>query len=179
MRCCPTSNVLVLAVLFTAMAGCSRTPCYKGYVPVTKEEALAFGRELMDRYEHGDDSWYIQPREFWGSSKVLDANEAVQYFYGLDILKIEDKPLPQTEDPQRARDFMEKAEAARMNILRRYKNPIFKGVAPTYNTYSVYFDFSFDETTQERYLTLVKNKKTGEIVIAGDGMNLPKPAKRK
>ncbi|MBR2584064.1 MAG: hypothetical protein IKE64_01355 [Thermoguttaceae bacterium] len=187
------SNYMVPIILLTVFVGCSRTPCYKGYVPVTEEEALAFGQELIDRAAQGDDSWYIQPDESWMSPEVKDANTAVMYFYGLDIPKSRKKPRPVIDVPKK--DEKSNAEKSETDIFlegypRRFKNPVLKGVKPMYNTYSIYFDFTFDktadtpaqeqilskiETTQERYLTVVKNKKTGEIVIAGDGMKLPKP----
>ena len=204
--CCPmflgkkiTPKEILLALfrmtpaLLLAISGCSRTPCYKGYVPVTEEEALAFGQELIDRAAQGDDSWYIQPDESWMSPEVKDANTAVMYFYGLDIPRSRKKPRPVIDVPKK--DEKSNAEKSETDIFlegypRRFKNPVLKGVKPMYNTYSIYFDFTFDktadtpaqeqilskiETTQERYLTVVKNKKTGEIVIAGDGMKLPKP----
>ena len=53
----------VLAVPFSLAAGCSRTPCYKGYVAATEANALAFAQELTDRHERGDDSWFFRSEE--------------------------------------------------------------------------------------------------------------------
>ena len=187
----------VLVVSFPLLVGCSRTPCYKGYVPVTEKEALAFGQELVDRYEHGDKSWYIHPEGYWESPKVFHANAALMYFNGLDIPN--HKKNPPSEKEKYKKIEKSDAEKSEADIFweeydHRFKNPVLKCVKPMYGTYSVYISFTFDkttdsptqaqflstiETTQERYFPVVKIKKTGEIVIAGDGTILPKPKGRK
>ena len=188
MKDCRLISLWMIPALLLMFSGCSRTPCYKGYVPATEKEALAFGQELVDRAARGDDSWYIQPKGYWHSPKVRDANEAVLFFYGLDIPTR--NPSTETEEIGAKSEFQKKQEALREEYDRRFKDPVLKGVKPMYGTYTIYFDFTFDKTTdnpaqaqflseieptQEKRFTIVKNKKTGEIVIAGEGMSLPKP----
>lgn len=183
----PTNRSLLISIalatvaLVSSSAGCSRVPCYKGYVPVTEEEALAFGQELIDRYERGDDSWCIMPRltgPIPERAAALTANAAVLYFYGLDIPEGQRDPAKtlKEEADKISEDALAKTEAMHLEQMRQMGDPVLKGVKPMYNTYSIYFDFQrTDGGKWEQYFTVVKYKKTGEIVIAGQGMSLPKP----
>lgn len=174
---CSLLSLVIPTLLFTLAFGCSQSPCYKGYVPVTEKEALAFGQELVDRAARGDDSWYVVPPSTWRTPERINANAAVFYFYGLDIPEKKRDPDKMKEESDRiGEDLIAEADARNLEELRLLSDPVLKGVKPTFNTYSVYFEFLYaGKIKTEQHYTVVKNKKTGGIVIAGQGMSLPKP----
>ena len=177
-NCLLVLSCMIPTLLFTA-AGCSRVPCYKGYVPVTEEEAQAFGRELIERAARGEKSWYeAAPLSTRRTVEWANASAAVLYFYGLDIPEMLRDPAKTIKEEAEifSEERLAKMEEDEKERVGRMGDPVFLGAKPTFNTYTVYFEFQrADGDNRKESYTLVKNKKTGVIVIAGCGMSLPRP----
>ena len=184
----PTNRSLLISIalatvaLVSSSAGCSRVPCYKGYVPVTEEEAQAFGRELIERAARGDKSWYEDaPLSTRRTVEWANASAAVLYFYGLDIPEMLRDPAKTIKEEAEiiGEERLAKMEEDEKERVGRMGDPVFLEAKPTFNTYTVYFEFQrADGDNRKESYTLVKNKKTGEIVIAGCGMSLPRPKRK-
>ena len=172
-RCVSILMILMLVVPFSLVTGCSRTPCYKGYVPATEADALAFARELMDRHERGDDSWFYSGSDL-RDPECVKASAAALYFCGLDIPEFlrDGTPLtlPELTDEQK------EAEAARRKeTLSKTSDITFKKVEPKDGTYCICFECLYDGEKNEQRLTFIKQKKTGRFVILGTGMRPLEP----
>jgi hypothetical protein len=160
-------NLSLLLVLFGSVLGCSPPDSYKGYAPVTFQEAQAFGEQLVERTSQGDASWLQEV------SADLDSLVAVYVIAGRDVPYYYKNPTEQelaVFHSSRLRGFNAIAEDLEGLSLKEVKT---KG-----NSYVVVFDFTFKKNVEkprsdrEEYLNLLKRQKTGEIVIAGMGVLL-------
>ncbi len=151
----------VLAVPFSLAAGCSRTPCYKGYVAATEANALAFAQELTDRHERGDDSWFFSPTLAESRDpEFVKAVEADLFFRGKDIPKNIIRPFPDVTNEE-----LEEEAAGHKEILDSISDIVFKRVEPKDGAYRVCFEYSREGEKFEHRITFVKHKKSGRFVI--------------
>ncbi len=170
MKDCRLISLWMIPALLLMFSGCSRTPCYKGYVPATEEDALAFARELMDRHEHGDDSWFYSPSlADMCDPEYAKAAEAGLYFCGLDIPKVPPHFYDRTNEEKQA------SAARTMEALSKTSDIVFKDVEPKDKTYCVCFECLYEGERNEQRLKFVKHKKSGRFVVLGTSMRPSKP----
>ena len=164
-------KLFLLLVLFSSVVGCSRSPSYKGYVPVTQEEATAFAEQLVERTSQGDVSWYLE------ICADIDSQAAVYAFAGLDV------PIDLKDPTEEFEDFLrDTAHEMNKKIAVCIRELRLLEVKEAGNTYVAFFEFTLekmnektatgDMITSEEHLTFVKKRDTGEIFIAAIGMNL-------
>ncbi len=159
MKDCRLISLWMIPALLLMFSGCSRTPCYKGYVPATEADAKVFARELLDRHERGDDSWFCSPSlAQMYDPEYAKAAEAELYFRGKDIPKI--PPLPDVTNEE-----LEANAAGHKEILDSISDIVFKRVEPKDGAYRVCFEYSREEEKFEHRITFVKHKKSGRFVI--------------
>jgi hypothetical protein len=151
-------------VKYSSVVGCSRSPSYKGYVPVTEEEATAFVEQLVERTSQGDTSWVL------GISEDIDSIVAIYTVAGLDV-------------PNMFRDLTPEERASLNEVNGEYtqwlsqnvKEVKLKEIKEIGNTYVAVIGFvvrgkeGAADVEQEDRLTFLKKRNTGEIVIAGIG----------
>jgi|BioPla2DNA2_1021312.scaffolds.fasta_scaffold24854_2 hypothetical protein len=161
-------KLFLLLVLFSSVVGCSRSPSYKGYVPVTQEEAIAFAEQLVERTSQGDVSWYLEIPE------DPEATAAIFAIAGLDI------PAGFRNITDEDRATLKKNKVLfhpNGSDLRELK---FKEVKKQFNTYIAVFEFTRevgDGTTSKmattvNHIVLLKRRDTGKIVMAGLGTKI-------
>jgi hypothetical protein len=153
-------KLFLLLVLFSSVVGCSRSPSYKGYVPVTQEEATAFAEQLVERTSQGDTSWRLE------IAVDIDATAAVYSIAGIDI------PIfcrnPSEQDRIEWKAMSEEWNKRAQQDLQEIR---MKEIKEMGNTYIAVFDFVRKSgKTSENYITLLKKSDTGEIVMAGLGI---------
>lgn len=179
---------LLLVVLFGSVLGCSR-PNYKGYVPVTEKEAVAFAQDLIDKTEKGDVSWL---------PKMAADMDAMAATYALAEKRIpEDLVDPTEEDRAEWKKAVEKLFGRYADYLETLT---LSRIEEEGNTYDLVMEFDFnpfkEKTSSQRrgpsspgsprhdsthevffaslgapndntfYLTLLKKSDTDEIVVA-------------
>ncbi|MBR2584062.1 MAG: hypothetical protein IKE64_01345 [Thermoguttaceae bacterium] len=165
MRDCRLVLSRMVLSLLLAISGCSRTPCYKGYVPATEEDALAFAQELMDRHERGDDSWFYSPSlEEMRGPEFVKAVGAGYYFQGLDVPNFPHIPAATDEE-------IEASAARTTDALGEISGISFEGVEPKEGTYCVCFECLYKGEKYVQRLKFVKHKKSGRFVVLGSMMS--------
>jgi hypothetical protein len=159
-------KLFLLLVLFSSVVGCSRSPSYKGYVPVTQEEATAFAEQLVERTSQGDTSWCLDIAE------DIDSVAAIYATAGLDIPTDLRNPTEESRNAWRSSVLeVNRTLAERLRKLRLVE------IKDHFNTYIAVFEFTneiSDGTTSKMATTvnrivLLKRGDTGKIVIATIG----------
>ena len=157
--------LLSFVALFGFVVGCGSSSSYKGYAPVTQEEAEAFAKQLVETTAQGDTSWVLEVGE------DIDAVAAVCSIGKAEVPSALQNPA----DEQRA---AWKAARAQLHqpVADNLQELKFKEVKEQGNTYIAVFDFVFKKSGKNRlndsenHITLLKKEDTDKAVIADMGI---------